>query len=169
MNDRSSHRVTVAPTHPNAIERWQWQGGNKLEIVALTTVAYRDWISQLFGDDAPKYSDFREWLSTYIPFRSKPIYFAKHWTGWDMEILSLRIPFPRLAMRYTVATPMMKLVINKHGWWVGTHVAEPIQNMYVMTPAVGTIDMLRPPKISRRWARRVESFDSPVAKAWSAK
>ncbi len=152
---------------PNAarIERYQWQSGHKLELVPLTGPLYKKWVCKLFGTHAPQYLNLRDWL--WFDSGSEPLYFAKHWTGFEPDLIFANEPYPRLGYKLVASAPIARLVLDKNCWWVGPHIALPRPNLHVMTPVIGTIEMLRPPEISKKWAKRVTSFDSPAARKWA--
>jgi hypothetical protein len=136
---------------------YQWTNGNRLSLLPVTEALWKLVRKLRWGCRPSLLAGLREWS---LVTQGEALYVALHWTGTT--------PLCRAGStysRYVRGVELLRVHVGD-GWWLGAHVAEPRRNLFVMTPPIGTLAMLRPPAMSKRWALEVKGYDTKAAKAW---
>ena len=142
--------------------RIMWRGGHRLKIRPLTERSWRLVRKTLWGRSPRTLRQLKSLVCHRYGLEAKALrlYYAEHLTGDHLD---------RKPGLHVVEAPVFKYkhLQMKSGWWIGMHVAAPSQSQTFLTMPFGVLEELLPPKISQKWALRVDSFTSKVAKDWA--
>ena len=138
---------------------YQWSNGHRLALLPVTEDLWK-LVRKLWWGCRPSLDAGLEGWSLLT--NGEALYAAAHWPDFPHSDL----PRGKVGYGYVhdVEFPRVQMA---DGWWLGAHVAQPRKHLLVMTPPLGTLAMLSPPALSKKWALRVKSFDSMAAKAWA--
>lgn len=142
--------------------RIMWRGGQRLKICPLTERSWRLVRKTLWGRPPKSLKQLKALVCHRYGFemRALQLYYAEHLTGDYLD---------RKPGVHVVERPLFKYkhLQLKSGWWIGMHVAAPTPLQTYLTMPFGILDELLPPKVSQKWALRVDSFTSKAAKDWA--
>ena len=138
--------------------RIMWRDGHRLKVRLLTERSWRLVRKTLWGRPPGTLKQLKALVCHCygLEARALRLYYAEHLTGDHLD---------RKPGLHVVEVPVFKYkhLQLKNGWWIGMHVAAPT----LLTMQFGLLEELLPPKISQKWALRVDSFTSKVAKDWA--
>ncbi len=139
-----------------------WRGGHRLKICPLTERSWQLVRKTLWGRPPKTLKQLKALTCHHygLEARALRLYYAMHLTGDHLG---------RKPGLHVVEMPVIKYrhLQLKNGWWIGMHAAAPTPLQTYLTMPFGILEEMLPPKISRKWSLRVDSFTSKTAKDWA--